>query len=151
MTTSRRPLADQSALCSRERQQSYAPKPTYGTPCFRIDRNGTLLARHRRRDSSAACGQHIRADRVTPLARTSHDVEASATVGPSLARAAIGVGSLIQRASKLEITRTQAKKMLKAGEQPVIRGLMKSQAEALKVEFEALGATVRLAPAGSDR
>jgi ribosomal protein L7/L12 len=62
----------------------------------------------------------------------------------------IGVWSLIQRASKLDITRTQARKMLKSGEQPVIRGLPKSQAEGLKVEFEALGATVRLAPAGSD-
>jgi ribosomal protein L7/L12 len=61
----------------------------------------------------------------------------------------IGVWSLIQRASKLDITRTQARKMLKSGEQPVIVGLSKPQAEALKVEFEALGATVRLGPADS--
>jgi len=60
----------------------------------------------------------------------------------------IGVWSLIQRASKLDITRTQARKMLKSGEHPVIAGLPKPQAEALKVEFEALGATVRLGPAG---
>jgi ribosomal protein L7/L12 len=38
--------------------------------------------------------------------------------------------------------------MLKSGEQPVIAGLAKPQAEALKVEFEALGATVRLRSAG---
>ena len=62
----------------------------------------------------------------------------------------IGVWNLIQRASKLDITRTQARKMLKSGEHPVIAGLTKQQAEALKVEFEALGATVRLASAGSD-
>lgn len=49
-----------------------------------------------------------------------------------------------QRATKLDITRTQAQKMFKSGEQPVIVGLSKPQAEALKVEFEALGATVRL-------
>ena len=61
----------------------------------------------------------------------------------------IGVWSLIQRASKLDITRTQAQKMLKSGEQPVIVGLSKPQAEALKLEFEALGATVRLGPADS--
>jgi ribosomal protein L7/L12 len=61
----------------------------------------------------------------------------------------IGVWSLIQRASKLDITRTQAQKMLKSGEHPVIRGLPQGQAEALKIEFEALGATVRLEPAGS--
>jgi ribosomal protein L7/L12 len=60
----------------------------------------------------------------------------------------IGVWSLIQRASKLEITRTQAQKMLKSGKHPVIVGLPKPQAEALKVEFEALGATVRLGSAG---
>ena len=40
--------------------------------------------------------------------------------------------------------------MLKSGEQPVITGLTQTQAEALQVEFEALGATVRLASAGSD-
>jgi hypothetical protein len=62
----------------------------------------------------------------------------------------IGVWSLIQRASKLDITRTQARKMLKSGEQPVIVGLPKPQAEALKVEFEALGATVRVTSGGSD-
>jgi hypothetical protein len=56
----------------------------------------------------------------------------------------IGVWSLIQRASKLDITRTQAQKMFKSGEQPVIAGLSTKQAEALKIEFEALGATVRL-------
>ena len=39
--------------------------------------------------------------------------------------------------------------MFKSGEQPVIRGLPQAQADALKVEFEALGATVRLVPAGS--
>jgi hypothetical protein len=61
----------------------------------------------------------------------------------------IGVWSLIQRASKLDITRTQAQKMLGSGKQPVIAGLSKPQAEALKVEFEALGATVRLGPAES--
>jgi ribosomal protein L7/L12 len=60
----------------------------------------------------------------------------------------IGVWSLIQQASKLDITRTQAQKMLKSGEQPVIRGLHPPQAEALKLEFEALGATVRLAASG---
>ena len=60
----------------------------------------------------------------------------------------IGVWSLIERASKLDITRTQAMKMLKAGEQPVIAGLAKPQAEALKLEFEALGATVRLGSGG---
>ncbi len=60
----------------------------------------------------------------------------------------IGVWSLIQRASKLDITRTQAQKMLKSGQHPVIPGLPRAQAEALKVEFEALGATVRLGPAG---
>jgi ribosomal protein L7/L12 len=59
----------------------------------------------------------------------------------------IGVWSLIQRASKLDITRTQAQKMFKSREQPVIVGLSKPQAEALKVEFEALGATVRLGSA----
>jgi hypothetical protein len=62
----------------------------------------------------------------------------------------IGVWSLIQRASKLGITRTQAGKMLGSGEHPVIAGLSKPQADALKVEFEALGATVRLASAGAD-
>ncbi|MBV9046723.1 MAG: hypothetical protein JOY58_00545 [Solirubrobacterales bacterium] len=62
----------------------------------------------------------------------------------------IGVWSLIQRASKLDITRTQAQKMLQAGEQPVIAGLPRPQAEALKVEFEALGATVRLASTEPD-
>jgi ribosomal protein L7/L12 len=62
----------------------------------------------------------------------------------------IGVWSLIQRASKLDISRTEAQKMLKSGEHPVIRGLPQPQAEALKVEFEALGATVRLAPASDD-
>jgi hypothetical protein len=61
----------------------------------------------------------------------------------------IGVWSLVQRASKLDITRTQAQKMLKSGEHPVIVGLSKPQADGLKVEFEALGATVRLRPAGS--
>ena len=61
----------------------------------------------------------------------------------------IGVWSLIQQASKLDITRTQAQKMLKSGEHPVIRALPQAQAEALKIEFEVLGATVRLAPAGS--
>jgi ribosomal protein L7/L12 len=61
----------------------------------------------------------------------------------------IGVWSLIQRASKLDITRTQAQKMFKSGEHPVVGGLPEPQAEALKVEFEALGATVRLGPAGS--
>ncbi len=61
----------------------------------------------------------------------------------------IGVWSLIQRASKLDITRTQAQKMFKSGEHPTIRGLPRPQAETLKTEFEALGATVRLAPAGS--
>jgi ribosomal protein L7/L12 len=61
----------------------------------------------------------------------------------------IGVWSLVQQASKLDITRTQAQKMLKSGKHPVIRGLTEPQAEALKIEFEALGATVRLAPAGS--
>jgi ribosomal protein L7/L12 len=55
-----------------------------------------------------------------------------------------------QRASKLDITRTQAIKMLRSGKHPVIPGLAKPQAEALKVEFEALGATVRIASAGSD-
>lgn len=59
----------------------------------------------------------------------------------------IGVWSLIQRASKLDITRTQAQKMLKAGKHPVIPGLRRAQAEALKIEFEALGATVRLGSA----
>lgn len=39
--------------------------------------------------------------------------------------------------------------MFKSGEQPVIAGLSKPQAEALKVEFEALGATVRLGSADS--
>lgn len=62
----------------------------------------------------------------------------------------VGVWSLIQRASKLDITRTQAMKMLRSGKHPVIPGLAKAQAEALKVEFEALGATVRLGSAGAD-
>jgi hypothetical protein len=44
----------------------------------------------------------------------------------------------------------QASKMFRSGEHPVIPGLPKPQAEALKVEFEALGATVRLGSAGSD-
>jgi hypothetical protein len=44
----------------------------------------------------------------------------------------IGVWSLIQPATKLDITRTQAQKMLKSGEHPVIRGLPQAQAEALK-------------------
>lgn len=61
----------------------------------------------------------------------------------------IGVWGLVQRASKLDITRTQARKMFKSGEQPIIVGLSKPQAEALKIEFEALGATVRLGPADS--
>ena len=61
----------------------------------------------------------------------------------------IGVWSLIQRATKLDITRTQAQKMFKAGQQPVIAALPKAQADALKVEFEALGATVALRPSGS--
>jgi hypothetical protein len=61
----------------------------------------------------------------------------------------IGVWSLIQQASKMDITRTQAQKMLKSGEQPVIRGLAPAQADALKIEFESLGATVRPAPAGA--
>jgi hypothetical protein len=47
----------------------------------------------------------------------------------------IGVWSLIQRASKLDISRTQAQKMLKAGQQPVIAALPRIQAEALKLEF----------------
>jgi hypothetical protein len=62
----------------------------------------------------------------------------------------VGVWSLIQRPSKLDITRTQARKMFRSGEHPVIPGLPKLQGEALKVEFEALGATVRLGSAGSD-
>jgi hypothetical protein len=37
----------------------------------------------------------------------------------------VGVWSLIQRASKLDITRTQAMKMFKSGEHPVIPGLPK--------------------------
>ena len=39
--------------------------------------------------------------------------------------------------------------MFKSGGPPVILRLAKPQAEALKVEFEALGATVRLGPADS--
>jgi ribosomal protein L7/L12 len=61
----------------------------------------------------------------------------------------IGVWSLIQRASKLDISRTEAQKMFKSGEHPVIRGLSQPQAEALKIEFEGLGATVQLAAEGT--
>lgn len=57
-----------------------------------------------------------------------------------------GVWSLIQRASKLDITRTQAQKMFKSGRLTVIVGLPRDRAGALKVEFEALGATVQLGP-----
>jgi hypothetical protein len=57
------------------------------------------------------------------------------------------VYKLIQRASALEITQTQAGKLFKAGQQPVIASLPQDRAEGLKVEFEALGATVLLRPA----
>jgi ribosomal protein L7/L12 len=56
----------------------------------------------------------------------------------------IGVWKLIERATKLDITQTQARKMFKEGSQPVISGLSDQQAEALKSEFEALGADVRV-------
>jgi ribosomal protein L7/L12 len=61
----------------------------------------------------------------------------------------IAVWSLIQQASRLDITRRQAQEMFKGGQEPVIAAMTKVQAEALKVEFEALGATVVLRPSGS--
>jgi ribosomal protein L7/L12 len=59
----------------------------------------------------------------------------------------VGVWKLIQRATKLDISRTQAQKLFKAGSQVVIADLPDAQAQALKIEFEALGATVHLQPA----
>ena len=58
----------------------------------------------------------------------------------------IGVWKLIQRATKNDITQTQARKLFKEGSQPVIAELSDAQAQALKIEFEALGATARLRP-----
>ena len=54
----------------------------------------------------------------------------------------IGVWKLIQRATKNDITQTQARKLFKDGSQPTIADLPDEVAQALKTEFEALGATV---------
>jgi ribosomal protein L7/L12 len=59
----------------------------------------------------------------------------------------LGVYKLIEQASALEITQVQAGKLFRSGQHPVIPGIPKDQADALKVEFDALGATVELRPA----
>ncbi len=56
----------------------------------------------------------------------------------------IGVYELIQRASASETTQVQARKLFRSGQQPVIARIPRDQADALEVEFRALGATVEL-------
>ena len=56
----------------------------------------------------------------------------------------VGVYQLIQRATASEVTQTQARKLFKSGQRPVIAAIPRRRAEALKVEFEALGATAQV-------
>lgn len=58
----------------------------------------------------------------------------------------VGVYRLVHRYGGTEMNAKRAKKLVDAAPQVVLSGLPATQAQALKIEFEAFGATVRLKP-----
>jgi ribosomal protein L7/L12 len=61
----------------------------------------------------------------------------------------IGIYNLVRRLHFGDLNTKQAKKLVDSAPQTILPRMARTQAEAIKIELEALGAQVRLVPASS--